>query len=109
MSNDRIDVIYGESYDSIIQSDDETAVSAVFYVGKAGELPVIEKPVTFTDGEGQLELEPADTRVPLGVYNYMIKVEYEDGRVRKFPRPDCDDCKPVFEVHEAIDETEIVS
>lgn len=107
--NDRIDIIYGESYDATIECDDTTATTAVFYVGKAGEMPEIEKSVPLTEGQGQLELAPLDTRIPLGIYNYMIKVTYEDGKVKKFPRPDCNDCKPVFEVHEAIDETEIVS
>lgn len=107
--NDKINVIYGESYESTIECDDETATTAVFYVGKNNQAPIIAKSVPLTDGEGMLELEPEDTEIPVGVYNYMIKVTYSDGKVKKFPRPDCDDCKPVFQVYDSVDEVEIVS
>lgn len=113
MNNETIKIRYGESLPLEVLIDDDSAVSGTFYVAKAGEIPRITKPFTIAQPEGiaEIELEPSDTRIPLGKYFYQINVVDSNGNVSKFPEPDtCDeDCMPQFVVYEALDETEVVS
>lgn len=113
-------VRYGESFKYKVESDDTTAQTATFYVGKAGQSPVITVPATFENGVAYIESDPEQTEIPLGTYKYQITISYTDGRVLKFPRPkkDCDDCPsdeeeenlvelPDFIIYEALDEAEV--
>lgn len=109
---DEIHIRYGEALALPIDANDSTAVTATLYVGKPGELPVIVIPITLEAGVGTFELTPDDTRIPLGQYFYQVNVVNESGQPEKYPEPDCDDCPedfPSFTVHEALDETEVVS
>lgn len=109
---DEINIRYGEDVTLPIDANDSTAVSATLYVGLPGETPVIILPTTLEAGMGVFELTSFDTSVPLGRYLYQINIVNDIGQVEKYPEPDCDDCDdsfPSFTVHEALDETEIVS
>ena len=107
-----ISVRYGESVTLPLYTGDLTAVSADIYIGKPGEVYVLTKNITLTDGDGVFELTPAETQIPLGTYYYQINVTDEDGGVKKYPSPDqiCSDCEsdfPQFIVCEALDQTEV--
>lgn len=106
---DTIKVRYGESYDFTIESDDLTAETATFYVGKDGETPVITVPSTFVDGVAVIEIPADDTKIPLGDYKYQITINLEGGKVHKYPTDE--ECQesglPDFIVLEALDETEV--
>lgn len=110
---DEIHIRYGEDVTLPIDAKDITAVAATLYVGKPGEIPVIILPTTLTDGVGNFELTSTDTKVPLDEYRYQVNIENDSGQIEKYPEPDCDDCPedsfPSFTVHEALDETEVVS
>lgn len=108
MQFDKINVRYGGSVSFAVSTDDVTATTATFYVGKMGETPVITKPIALDGGIGAITLEPADTRVPEGEYNYQVNILHSDGFLEKYPEPeDCEDGElPVFEVHPALDEGE---
>jgi hypothetical protein len=112
---DEISVRYGAGLNLEVNSDDELATTATLYVGHIGELPVITKSASFSDGVAVIELDEDDTRVPLDTYKYQINVLYPDGPPEKFPDPEnCEDCEeggglPTFKVCEALDETEVVS
>lgn len=107
-----IKIRYGASLIQSVTIDNETAVSATFYVGKEGETPVITKVGNFELVENvmtaNLTLEPEDTEIPLGEYKYQIDVLYEDGNISKFPAPtDCYSDLPDFEVYESLSDTEV--
>lgn len=111
---DTISIRYGETVTLPLDTADETAVSADIYVGKAGEVYVLTKNISLTDGKGVFVLSGAETEIPLGVYNYQINVTDTNGGVSKYPSPlsKCDGCEgdlPKFIVYEALDETEVVS
>tara|TARA_B100001245_G_scaffold236398_1_gene227181 strand:+ start:1296 stop:1631 length:336 start_codon:yes stop_codon:yes gene_type:complete len=110
---ENINIRYGESVTMPLDSGDTTAVSAVLYIGKPGELYKISKTIALTSGEGTFVLDPEDTRVPLGTYYYQVNVIDDEGGIEKYPSPDCHNCTevafPKFIVSEALDETEVVS
>lgn len=112
---DEINIRYGESLTLPLDADDITAVTATLYVGLPGELPILIVPISLVEGVGVFELTPLETEIPLGSYKYQITVVDEDSGVAKYPDPDdCDNCDsedsfPCFNVHEALDATEIVS
>lgn len=108
---DTIPIRYGEALTLGLDTDDITDLSATLYVGKPGEVPLIEKPITLVAGKGTFELAEEDTRIPLGTYAYQINVITVNGSVCKVPEPDadcaeCDDALPEFIVSEALDEQE---
>lgn len=104
---------YGSSVRQNVNSKDETASVATFYVGVAGESPVIVKSAPFIDGVADISLEPIDTEIPLGDYKYQVDVEYTDGAVVKLPEPvgccfeDDPDFLPDFIVRESLSDTEV--
>lgn len=107
---DTIKIRYGEDVTLPLDASDVTAVSADLFIGLPGEAYVFTQNISLTEGVGVFELDSTDTSLPLGTYNYQINVTDDDGFVRKFPSPDCDDCGfPEFIVCEALDSTEVVS
>lgn len=109
---DPISIRYGESVTLPINTGNVTDVSADIYIGKPGEVYILTKNVTLTDGEGVFELSNLETQIPLGTYYYQINVTGEDGSVDKYPAPeagcgDCEDNFPKFIVAEALDLTEV--
>lgn len=88
---------------------DDSAVQAIFYVGKPGQTPILNIPAALTDGAGSFVFDTEDTKIPLGTYNYQINIEYSDGIIEKYPAPeDCpEDELPEFIVYEALDLQEV--
>lgn len=109
---DTISIRYGEDVTLPLDASDTSAVSADLYVGKPGEVYVLTKNITLTEGVGVFELDQTDTAIPLGTYNYQINVTDSDGYTRKYPSPsepcgDCDTDFPKFIVYEALDVVEV--
>ena len=109
---DTISIRYGEDVTLPLNAGDITAVSADLYVGKPGEVYVLTKNITLTEGVGVFELDQTDTAIPLGTYNYQINVTDSNGYVSKFPSPSepcggCDTDFPEFIVYEALDAQEV--
>lgn len=103
---------YGASVIQTITSDNVEAVTATFYVGNEGEVPVISKTANFALVDNvmtaDLTLEPEDTEIPIGEYKYQIDVLYSDGNIDKFPSPtECYSDLPDFEVYESLSDTEV--
>ncbi len=99
---------YGESFDFTIETDEDTAETATFLVGKEGQSPVIEVSANFVDGAAYIEVDPEETKVPLGSYKYQITIALSGSKVHKYTTDDdCDGNLPEFEVLEALDETEV--
>lgn len=110
---DSIYIRYGESVTLPINTGDVLSETADIYIGKPGEVYVLTKNITLTDGEGTFEFSAAETQIPLGTYYYQINVT-SDGKVDKYPAPEgcggCDDEGfPEFVVSESLDLTEDVS
>lgn len=109
---DSISIRYGENLTLPIETGDTESVSADFFIGKPGELYVLAKHISLTNGNGIFEFSSHDTELPLGVYYYQINTTDGSGRVKKFPSPEsyCDGCDndfPQFIINEALDKTEI--
>lgn len=109
---DTISIRYGEDVTMPINAGSTDYVTAVLFVGKPGEVYVLTKSISLTDGEGVFELSGTDTALPLGTYNYQINLIDGDGDVIKLPSPntscsDCDTDFPLFIVCEALDVTEV--
>ena len=107
-----ISIRYGESLTLPLSTGDASAVSADIYIGKPGEVYVLTKNITLTDGEGVFAFSPAETQIPLDTYYYQINVTDDEGNIEKYPSPDynCDECEndfPKFIVCEALDEIEV--
>ena len=107
-----ISIRYGESLTLPLSTGDTTAVSADIFIGKPGEVYVLTKHITITDGEGVFVFTPLETSIPLDTYFYQINVTDNEGRIEKYPSPDktCDGCDsdfPKFIVCEALDEIEV--
>lgn len=109
---DKISIRYGEDVTLPIYTGNANNVTATLYVGKPGQVYVLDKQIALTDGEGVFELDQNDTKIPLGEYKYQINVVDSNGKLKKFPSPkdNCTDCfvsLPDFIVFEAIDEIEV--
>lgn len=106
---DTISIRYGETVTMPFDSNGDYATADIF-IGRPGETFVLTKHITLTEGKGVFTLTSSDTQIPLGVYNYQINVENNDGAVEKYPSPNCDGCDlPKFIVCEALDLDEVVS
>lgn len=108
MSCNNLSVRYGGT--KIITGTASTSATTVeMFVGNPGEVPVISKSSTVTDGAFTIELSATDTQVPLGTYRYQFNLTI-DGKPYKFPSESR--CRsvdlPTFTVLEALDETEVV-
>ncbi len=108
---DKEEVRYGETYSFTIESDDLTAETATFYIGKEGEQPVITAPADFVGGVAEIEVTAEQTKVPLGEYKYQITIILEGGKVQKYPtNEECSETGlPTFTILEALDEIEVIS
>jgi len=107
-----ISIRYGEDLTLPLDAGDETAVSADIFIGKPGEVYVLTKNISLTDGKGTFVFSGAETSIPLDTYSYQINVTDDLGRVEKYPSPEdsCDGCEndfPKFIVCEALDEIEV--
>lgn len=103
-----INVRYGASLELLVTIADVLADEATLYVGLAGQVPILTKTASFTDGAADLSLDPEDTEIELGTYSYQVNVSYTDGRLDKFPTADScgENGFPTFKVIEALDEQE---
>lgn len=111
---DSINIRYGEYLPLHIETGNEGYVSATMYIGKPGQMYILSKETTLTNGDGIFEFTEEETRIPLGEYSFQVSVFDNEGRPTKFPEPDgdCGNCEeefPKFIVSEALDETEVVS
>lgn len=109
---DPISLRYGESLTLPLDAGDVTAVSADIYIGKPGEVYMLTKHITLTEGKGTFTLSSVETQLPLDTYYYQINVTDSTGNVDKYPSPgdtcsDCDSDFPKFVVYEALDLTEV--
>jgi hypothetical protein len=109
---DSISIRYGEDVTLPLDAGDTTAISADIYIGKPGQVYILTKHITLTDGKGTFVFSGAETEIPLDTYYYQINVTDELGAVEKYPSPqsDCDSCDsefPKFIVHEALDQIEV--
>ena len=105
---DKISIRYGEDLVLPVDAGNTAYVSADIFIGKPGEVYVLTRNTTLTDGKGVFIFSGVDTSLPLGEYNYQINVTDQDNRVTKFPSPTCDECEfPKFVVCEALDEIEV--
>lgn len=105
---DTISIRYGEDVTLPINAGNTAYVTAELFIGKPGEVYIISKSAPLTDGEGVFTLSKVETQIPLGEYNYQINVTDGQGRVTKFPSPNCEGCEfPKFVVCEALDEVEV--
>lgn len=109
---DQINIRYGETVTLPLDTGDITDVSADLYIGKPGEIYILTKHISLTEGLGTFVLSSADTQIPLGTYYYQINVTTSDSQIEKFPSPelgcsDCEDNFPQFVVFEALDLIEV--
>lgn len=110
---EEISIRYGENVTLPLDTADSLAVSADIYIGRPGEIYVLTKNITLTEGVGTFEFSSAETSLPLGTYYYQINVTDVNGDVAKYPSPNevCsgegDDGFPKFVVYESLDEQEV--
>jgi len=107
-----ISIRYGEDVTLPLDAGDVTAVSADIYIGKPGQLFVLTKHITLTNGVGTFQFTGIDTQIPLDTYFYQINITDALGQTEKYPSPqgDCDGCGsdfPEFIVNEALDQIEV--
>lgn len=81
----------GETIRQTVTVEDEGAVTATF-VATDGTTNVIEEAVAFTGLTA--DISTTDTVIPVGSYDYYIKIEWDDATVDYLPDfSDCDgDC-----------------
>lgn len=109
---DSIKIRYGESLTLPLDTGDTTDVSADIYIGKPGQVYVLTKHITLSEGTGTFTFSAVETQIPLGTYYYQLNVTGLNGNVEKYPSPEpgCDECEsefPTFIVCEALDQTEV--
>lgn len=103
---------WGETFDFLVEADEDSgAESADLLIADADGLIVITKSDTFTDGIADLSVPADEMEIEPGDYNYQVNITYEDGRIKKFPNgedQDCDDgCQLVtLTVCETVDTEE---
>lgn len=108
---DTISIRYGQTLTLPLDTGNTTADSADIYIGKPGEVYILTKHITLTDGLGTFVFTTSDTEIPLDIYNYQINVN-EGTNVDKYPSPgtgcgDCEEDLPEFIVYEALDLQEV--
>jgi hypothetical protein len=109
---DSISIRYGESVTLPLDTGDVLSVSADIYIGKPGQVYILTKHITLTEGKGTFEISGVETQIPLDTYYYQVNVTDSTGKVDKYPAPEagCGDCEnnfPKFIVAEALDLTEV--
>jgi hypothetical protein len=101
---DDMTVRKGATLPITVTNDEDGAVSALLTISK-DDVIYKSKSASFVDDVADLTLSTSDTDLPLGVYDYMITVTYDDGTVEKYPDTDaCESCTlPTLTVCEAND------
>lgn len=94
----------GETLELTIKADDDSAVSVNLRAAQNGNI-VIDETESFANGAATIRT--SDTMLPLGDYEYTLKVVYSDGFIEILP--DADDCGdecdlPVIKVCESLEE-----
>lgn len=108
---DSISTRYGAGLTLSLDTGDTNAVSADIFVGLPGQVYILTKHISLTDGKGTFIFSSDETSIPLGTYKYQINVNYASGGPDKYPsHKDCDSCDddfPDFVVAEALDVQEV--
>jgi hypothetical protein len=109
---DSISIRYGETLTLPLDTGDTTDVSADIYIGKPGQVFLLTKHITLSEGTGTFVFSGLETQIPLDTYYYQINVTDAGSNVEKYPSPEpgCDGCEndfPQFVVCEALDLTEV--
>lgn len=101
-------VRWGATLNITIENDEDTADTATLTVSQ-DDTVVITKTASFVDGSADVSLDADETEITPGEYEYMIKVEYTDGTVEKYPTYDnCTDCElPKIQVCDTNDNPEV--
>lgn len=101
---DSMTVRKGATLPLTITNDEDGAVSVLLTISQNNVI-YKSKTASFVDNEADLTLTPSDTNLPLGDYDYMYTVTYDDGAVEKYPDTDtCDSCElPTLTICEAND------
>lgn len=94
---ENLSVSWGETLPFVVQIDDTAAETATITISdtdgnimlsKSGNF-VVDDDTNLTD----ISLNADETEMPLGEYNYQLRIDYTGGRVDKFPDADyCDGC-----------------
>lgn len=101
-------VRWGATLPLTITNDEEGADTATLTVS-LDDTVVLTKTVSFVGLEADLKLDAEDTEITPAVYNYMIKIVYDDGTVEKYPDTEnCEDCDlPTLEICDTNDNLEV--
>lgn len=102
-----ISIRRGETLIMTVVADDATADTVNLMVADDEGNIIINETENFTTSEGvtSAEINTNDTDYPVGDYEYMLTVTYEDGTIEKLPdTSSCgDDCDlPLFKICESI-------
>lgn len=100
----KIKARYGETIPLTLTETEDGADTATITISDT-EI-VFQKTVSFEGLEADLTITAEESEtIPVGEYEYMITVVYEDGAVQKYPDASCKDCGlPEFIICEANDE-----
>lgn len=100
MKNFRI--YWGETLNAIVTIDDPDAVSATLTIST---IPQIVKTDNFVNGEADVSVSAIETQLPLGKYEYQLKVVYGNGIIDKMPDiSNCLDCSlPTVTIMASLD------
>lgn len=108
MNFDNMTVRWGATLPLTISNDETGADTATITISQ-DDTVVLTKTASFTDLEADLTLSAVQTQLTPGIYDYMIKVVYDDGTIEKYPDVDnCSDCDlPTLEVCDTNDNLEV--
>ena len=97
-----IKIRWGETLTFLVEIDDEQAQTATLIVASN---PQVTKTADFIDGVADISLEPTETEITPGKYEYQINIQYSNGVLSKLPdNTSCSDCSsPVIIIEEALD------
>ena len=103
----KLAVRYGESLSIIWENDEPGALNAVITISQkeTGDT-VLSQSGEFVNDIADLSLTASQTKIPIGLYDYMVTINYPNGYKEKYPDVDgCSECTlPTFEVCVANDE-----
>lgn len=105
---DDINVRWGATLPLIVTNDETGADTATITISQ-DDMVVLTKTASFVDEEADLTLTAVNTQLTPRVYDYMIKVVYDDGTIEKYPDIDgCSDCDlPTLTVCDTNDNLEV--
>lgn len=105
---DNMTIRWGSTLPLTVTNDEDGASTATLTVSQ-DDTVVITKVASFVDGEADLTLSAVQTQLTPGVYDFMIKVVYDDGTIEKYPDIEgCSDCSlPTLEVCDTNDNLEV--